>query len=532
MADTNIHLARSHAKEGDVPGTVDLRAAEGDDLGYGQALFPVPSEDPNDPLQWQQWKKTAILLIVSSYSFFSNTALLGPSTYIGIFAEQFNITPTKASGLISYPNILYGCGTLITVPMYLKYGRRPVMLLSLVVYLVSLIGCSRATSYGGLMTARTFAALGSGVCEALPVQLVNDIFFLHERATKLGIYTVCLCLGATGPLYAGYMLAAGYSWRLYFYVQIAFAGVLLITAFLFVEETAYKRDPALSPSISSEKIKSEAQAEHVEVQTAPIAHARRSFVSSLRLWGTVDHEVEFFWTAIRSFTYFLVPSVLWVVTTYGIYIGLGALVFNYTFPILIVVPPYNWSQQNSGLVCLGNVIGYALAIPLLFSFDKLAAYLTKRNNDVREAEMRLGVLLPAAVIAPAGLIVYGLTAENRLHWIGYFFGVAMSNWGAYFYFTGTLAYAVDSHDANVSEMLIAMCCGKQLISFAFGIYLLDWIQTSGYAVIIAGVFCGVLFVNNLFVLVFMLFGKRIRRAWARTWLARLHKKSIKQVMSH
>jgi hypothetical protein len=25
--------------------------AEGDDVFYGQALFPVPAEDPNDPLQ-------------------------------------------------------------------------------------------------------------------------------------------------------------------------------------------------------------------------------------------------------------------------------------------------------------------------------------------------------------------------------------------------------------------------------------------------------------------------------------------------
>lgn len=24
---------------------------EGDDTGYGQALFPAPAEDPNDPLQ-------------------------------------------------------------------------------------------------------------------------------------------------------------------------------------------------------------------------------------------------------------------------------------------------------------------------------------------------------------------------------------------------------------------------------------------------------------------------------------------------
>lgn len=44
-------LVNSHAHEGDIPGTVDLSAAEGDDTGYGQALYPVPAQDPNDPLQ-------------------------------------------------------------------------------------------------------------------------------------------------------------------------------------------------------------------------------------------------------------------------------------------------------------------------------------------------------------------------------------------------------------------------------------------------------------------------------------------------
>jgi hypothetical protein len=81
-------------------------------------------------------------------------------------------------------------------------------------------------------------------------------------------------------------------------------------------------------------------------------------------------------------------------------------------------------------------------------------------------------------------------------------------------------------------MLIAMCVGKQLISFAFGIYLLDWVLESGYAVIIAGVFCAVLFVNNLLVLPFMLFGKQIRTFYAHTWLARMHKRSVKQIITH
>lgn len=123
-----------------------------------------------------------ILVICSLYSFLGNSALLGPSVYILIYSEEFGISPTTASGLISYPNIMYGCGTLLTIPAYLKFGRRPVMLLTMLAYLLGLVGASRATSYGGLMAARIIHAFASGVCEALPVQLVNDIFFCKDPA--------------------------------------------------------------------------------------------------------------------------------------------------------------------------------------------------------------------------------------------------------------------------------------------------------------------------------------------------------------
>lgn len=84
----------------------------------------------------------------------------------------------------------------------------------------------------------------------------------------------------------------------------------------------------------------------------------------------------------------------------------------------------------------------------------------------------------------------------------------------------------------MSESLIAMCVGKQLISFGFGERLLDWVEESGYAVIVAGVFCGVLLANNLCVLVFMFFGKRIRTFYAKTWLAEMHSKTMSEFMSH
>lgn len=55
---------------------------------------------------------------------------------------------------------------------------------------------------------------------------------------------------------------------------------------------------------------------------------------------------------------------------------------------------------------------------------------------------------------------------------------------------------------------------------------------SGYAVVISGIFGGVLLANNLVLLIFMLWGKGIRRFMSSTWLARLHSSSIKEVVTH
>ncbi|KAB5583232.1 major facilitator superfamily domain-containing protein, partial [Coniochaeta sp. 2T2.1] len=527
----------SHAHEEDIPGTVNLKALDGDDTAYGQALFPVPAADPNDPLQWAKSKKIGILVVVSLYSFLGNSALLGPAVYLVNFAMEFGIEVNKASGLVSYPNLAFGFGSLLLVPLYHKIGRRAVLLGSLVFYCAGLIGCSQATSFNSLMAARVIHAFGSGVCEALPVQLVNDIFFLHERGKRIGYYTVCLCFGATGPLFAGYMLNGGYSWRLFFYVQFAFAGALLIASFFIVEETTYHRvSPESTQDLSVVHSNSEgekATATMAEERPQPVIPPRKTFAQTLVFWNVWEKDSEFFMMMARSFTYFLVPHVLWVVTTYGINIGLGALTFNYIFPIKVTQPPYNWSQLNSGLLALGSLIGYALGIPFTASSDRLAARLTRKNNGLREAEMRLGVMLPVMLIGPAALILFGFAAERNLHWITYFIAVASSSFASYFYFTFTLAYAIDSYSANTSEMLIAMNLGKQAISFGMGIDLLKWITENGYVVMISGVFCALLLANNLALIIFMVWGKKIRAYMSRSWLAKVHKRSIKgQVMTH
>ncbi|KAI8956718.1 MFS general substrate transporter [Daldinia sp. FL1419] len=512
----STHLVRSHAHEGDIPGTVNVQAIEGDDSYNGQALFPVPAEDPNDPLQWSKSKKIAILLIICAYSFLGNAALLGPGPYLTLWSELFNITTAEASTLISYPNLAYGFSSYILVPLYLKFGRRPVMLGSLLAFIAGVAGCSRANDFGGLMVPRIIHCFGAGICEALPVQLVADIFFLHERGKHIGYYTFGMCFAAMSTIPAAYMLPTKYSWRLFFYVILAFASALFILTFLFVEESSYDREAHMIPDTSIDRSDDAASNAHEKTKESVLEQAtsmpqRKSFLSTLRPWGRVDPEVHLHTFLWRPFTYFLVPQVLWVITSFGTVIGLGALAFNYVFPIKITAPPYNWSEASSGVQSLGSLLGFLLALPFTSSSDRLAGYLTKRNNGIREAEMRLGVMLPAMIIGPAGLVVYGLTAEFNLHWIGYFIGSGLSSFGGYFYYCFTLAYAVDSYNSDTSEMLVAINVGKQAVSFGLGYGVLDWVTQSGYAAIIAGAFGGVFLANNLMLIVFMLRGKQIRR---------------------
>jgi len=129
-------------------------------------------------------------------------------------------------------------------------------------------------------------------------------------------------MGATGPLFAGYMLSAGYSWRLYFYVEAALAGALFILAIFFAEESRYRRRLPADTSPKDEaplgSQSSEVKSDYLQhMEEIPFIPPRKSFLSTLKPWNGVDRDAEFFMTALRSFTYFPVPAVFWVITTYG-----------------------------------------------------------------------------------------------------------------------------------------------------------------------------------------------------------------------
>ncbi|KAF9776960.1 hypothetical protein IL306_004784, partial [Fusarium sp. DS 682] len=411
-------------------------------------------------------------------------------------------------------------------------------------YCIGLIGCALSKSYDVLMGFRMVHSFGSSVCEALPAQAVADVFFFHERGRALG------CLSSTA---ASYMLSSGLSYNLFFWIEFALGCVLFLATLAFFEETMYLEERQL-PSPSSQRpndtdfIKDEPQAtsecRESRLEESVTVPPRKTYLEQCKIFGKTDPNAPVFMMMIRSFTYLIVPPVFWVCSTYGMIIGLAALAFSSTFPIIVAAPPYSWPIENTGLVTIAAFIGYLSAAgPFSTVPDRVSAWLTRRNNNIHEAENRLWSLAVVFFVSPAALILYGYSAGDHLHWFGLLFAVGMFQFGmcygaafrpqalicligAFFYLTYTLAYAMDSYEAKIPEMLIAMNIGKQSISFAFGYKVIDWVQAYGYIKVFAGIFCGAQTINNLFVFVFLIFGKWSRRWLSTTALAKMHRESM------
>ncbi|KAI1049651.1 hypothetical protein LB505_011695, partial [Fusarium chuoi] len=530
------HETSSGVEEPKVPGTLDMKVTDDSRTAYGLSLTPTPSADPNDPLNWTQRKKYSILFLVSAYSFLANGALFGPSVYVNFLAQQFGKTPSETSQLVNNPNLLFGLGSLVFVPMYQKIGRRPTMLISILIFCIGLLGCALSKSYNVLMGFRMVHGFGSSVCEALPAQAVADVFFFHERGKALGWYTFALVTGTLSATAASYMLSSGLSYNLFFWIEFAIGCVLFLATLAFFEETMYLEErqppsPSSQQPIDADSTKDEPQAtsECMEsrLEESITVPPRKTYLEQCKIFGKTDPDTPVFMMMIRSFTYLVVPQVFWVCSTYGMIIGLAGLAFTSTFPNIVAAPPYSWPIENTGLVAISAFIGYlAAAGPFSTVPDRVSAWLARKNNNIHEAEYRLWCLVVVFFVSPAALILYGYSAEKQLHWIGLVFAVGLFQFGAFFYLTYTLAYAMDSYESKMPEMLIAMNIGKQSISFAFGYKVIDWVQANGYINVFAGIFCGVLTINNLFVFIFLIFGKWFRRWLSTTALSKMHRESL------
>lgn len=105
-----------------------------------------------------------------------------------LFAETFDISEEEEPLITGVTVMVLGFSNFIVIPFSKIFGRRAVVFVFGILFLVTCIWQAVAKSYGSFMGARAVIGIAAAPSETLMVQVVADLFFLHERGFWMVVY--------------------------------------------------------------------------------------------------------------------------------------------------------------------------------------------------------------------------------------------------------------------------------------------------------------------------------------------------------
>ncbi len=126
---------------------------------------------------------------------------------------------------------------LVLGPAADRYGRRPVMLFSLLVFVIGSLICASAVSIEMLLAGRFVQGVGGAVCVFLPRTIVRDIYAQGRAASVIGYMTTAMMVAPLfGPAVGGWITDHA-SWRLMYMGLACLAALLMLAGWRFQPET-------------------------------------------------------------------------------------------------------------------------------------------------------------------------------------------------------------------------------------------------------------------------------------------------------
>ncbi|KAJ5819221.1 hypothetical protein N7474_004812 [Penicillium riverlandense] len=480
------------------PGTVRLEELSRPSEAAEVILQPKPSSDPNDPLNWPLWRKNLNFGLACYYAMMV-LALIDVATVTwGPVNQELGFSYAILNDSYAAGCAALSIGAIILVPFSLKYGRRPVYILSSAAQCGLCVWLARMQNVADLMLSNILTCIIGALSEVLVQMTVADVYFIHHRGTANTIYYWCINLGATfSPLAGGYIIPSqGWRWVWWWMVILLFAGLVV---FIFCyEETMFSRPihgVAGPDKIHPEQLfhkkgpemplsgADETQAVHVELTVVRIDTSipKKTYWQKLALWSTSPMSLS----QMARQTYqplvilFSFPAVAFMALEYGMLNACTTITVT-TYSSVMTLPPYNFNPQQIGLMGIplfvGTTLGALVCGPLS---DSLVLYLAKRRQGIYEPEMRLWLALVCTPLVPAGLFMFGIGLNHQSHWLLPAFGLGISSFGIVPGSSSALTYLTDAYMDIVPDFMVGITFVSNLISTLFVFIQNPWSQATG-----------------------------------------------------
>lgn len=325
---------------------------------------------------------------------------------------------------------------------------------------------------------------GAAPVDSLVQISTTDIFFAHERGTRLSLFAFALGTGSyMGPVAAGY-ISVSQSWRWCFWYLVIFFGILMILQVFTLEESIYSRpwpesdsqgypltDNLEANSAYSTSVVTKTESTVAILPTTISTSTRQpwSYWRRMALIHTRNVNPKPWWfLAIFPFRLITFPAITWTGLMVGIQIMWLSLL-SVTQSELFSVSPYNFDIVAVGdtniAAFVGAIFGMVWGGPLS---DWYVLRCARHNKGIMEPEVRLWLLILPAFLNTGGLLMYGLGAYRGLPWIisagvgTAFIGFGVGSGGAVCF-----TYAIDCYPGIAAESMVLILFVRNVLGFAF-----------------------------------------------------------------
>ncbi len=179
----------------------------------------------------------------------SMLVMLGPFTSnvvipsLPAITKSFQTDFADTQLLLSVYMAGFAIGQLFVGPLSDRFGRKPVLCLSLLICTLASAGGALAPDLATLIMARLFQAVGLSATLSVGRAVIRDVFPSEHVARIYAYVGTALALGPIlGPVMGGFVeVAAG--WRMVFWCMAVIGSVMLVIILVLLRETNAQPDP-------------------------------------------------------------------------------------------------------------------------------------------------------------------------------------------------------------------------------------------------------------------------------------------------
>jgi DHA1 family bicyclomycin/chloramphenicol resistance-like MFS transporter len=181
-----------------------------------------------------RWTFAALLAALSTLGPFSVDAYL--PAFAGIQAS-LGATPLEIQQTLSAYLFAFGLMFLFHGALSDSFGRRPVILVALVVYTVASVGAAMTGSVAGLIAWRVVQGLSVGAGMVVGRAMIRDLFSAEDSQRLMSLVTLFFGLApAVAPVIGGWLFV-GIGWRAIFWFLAAVGVILVAVSWRLLPET-------------------------------------------------------------------------------------------------------------------------------------------------------------------------------------------------------------------------------------------------------------------------------------------------------